>query len=181
MKLPALRHVAIALAAVLAAGCATGGAGVPPLTPLQLRELQTREFEAKDEAQVTRAAVQALQDEGFMILDTDARLAVITAVREATEQRRGSRFTTGRLVASIFTYGLPLLLPASEKTVTVRLEATLTVAPFGSRYRVRASLVYRRMDEKGRLAESHPVADPQLYQSLFDTIDRSLFLAREQV
>lgn len=168
--------------AVLVAGCATGGGPVAPtLTPLQLRELQTRDFEAEDEQQVTRAALQALQDEGFMIGSADARLGVITAVRELTEQRRGSRFSTGRLVASVFTYGAALLIPPSEKTFVVRLEATISVAPHGSRYRVRASLVYRRTDDKGMLVESRPVEDPLLYQSLFETVGKALFLARERV
>jgi len=177
------RRLPLALScAILVTGCATGGRPVAPvLKGLQLRELQIRDFEADDEQQVTRAALQALQDEGFMIGNADARLGVITAVREMTEQRRGSRFSTGRVIASLFTYGAAMLIPPPEKTVVVRLEAVISVAPHGSRYRVRASLVYRRTDAEGVVVESRPVDDPLLYQSLFETVGKALFLAREQV
>lgn len=41
-------------------------------------------------------------------------------------------------------------------------------------------LGYRRRDDGGMLAESRSVNDPLLYQPLFETIGKALFLAREQ-
>jgi len=176
--------VALGLSTLLA-GCATGGGSLrpaaTPLSPLQLREMQSRSFEGVDERQLTKAVVQALLDEGFIVSNVESDLGLITAVRELTDVQRGSRLSVSRLLLASVTYGAALLFPPSETTQTLRLEANVSITGEGDRFRVRASFVRRRIDPKKGLLESRPVEDARVYQSFFESADKAVFLAQQQL
>jgi hypothetical protein len=81
--------VAVAMAGLLATGCATGRtdqAAVPEPTVLEVREFQTRTYETKDTKMVMKAVMNALQDENFVVKQANADLGLLTATREMDAQ-----------------------------------------------------------------------------------------------
>ena len=85
------RHaIPVALALVVGA-CATTNESTcrrAPQAPLELRQAQSRTFETADPRLVLKAALNVLQDQGFVIRNADAELGLVTAVME---WRSGSR------------------------------------------------------------------------------------------
>ncbi len=77
------RHLLALLGLLSLAGCATTtpaniiGAG----TQLEMRQIQTREYDTLDKAMTMRSVIATLQDLGFTIDQADAELGTMTATR----------------------------------------------------------------------------------------------------
>ena len=70
------------LGALLLVGCATSPANVAGTgTQLEMREIQTREYDTLDKAMTMRSVIATLQDLGFTIDQADADLGAVTATR----------------------------------------------------------------------------------------------------
>jgi hypothetical protein len=66
----------------LLAGCATTPANVAGAgTQLEMRQIQTREYDTLDRAMTMRSVIATLQDLGFTIDQADAELGTVTATR----------------------------------------------------------------------------------------------------
>lgn len=55
---------------------------------LEVRQLQTREYQAVDKRMTMRATIATLQDLGFVIDDADLELGVVTATRHRRQTMR---------------------------------------------------------------------------------------------
>lgn len=70
------------LSLLLLAGCATTPANVAGAgTQLEMRQIQTREYDTLDKAMTMRSVIATLQDLGFTIDQADAELGTVTATR----------------------------------------------------------------------------------------------------
>ncbi len=83
------RPYTLMLVSLLAAGCAT----VPPDvvgagTQLEIRQMQTREYDTLDKQMTLRSVISTLQDLGFLIDKADLSLGTITATRLHQYQMR---------------------------------------------------------------------------------------------
>lgn len=162
---------------LLAGGCAT----VPPpdpASPLLVRQAQTRIIETAESRLVVKAAISALQDEGFVIREANAELGLVTAVKEWKSRQRNEALRVLKWVAALPTYGATLLVPSGRTEFTV-VEASVNVTQEASGARARISLVSRVIDKQGRLQSVTPVDDPLAYQALLARLDKAVFLQRE--
>lgn len=73
--LPLLSLLVLASCATTPANVAGGG------TQLEIREIQTREYDTLDKAMTMRSVIATLQDLGFTIDQADAELGTVTATR----------------------------------------------------------------------------------------------------
>ena len=70
------------LGVLLLVGCATSPANVAGAgTQLEMRQIQTREYDTLDKAMTMRSVIATLQDLGFTIDQADAELGTVTATR----------------------------------------------------------------------------------------------------
>ena len=70
------------LGALLLVGCATSPANVAGAgTQLEMRQIQTREYDTLDKSMTMRSVIATLQDLGFTIDQADADLGTVTATR----------------------------------------------------------------------------------------------------
>ena len=134
------------LCAALLAGCANPPEEPPNLLAptdeqMQLRNMQTRNFDVTDRAQAMRAVIAALQDLGFIIERANEPLGLVTAARFAE----------------------PDYYSVIGITVTVR-RANAT------QMQIRANAIYN----------NEPVTDPETYRNFFATLERSLFIGRNE-
>lgn len=65
---------------VVCCGCAAS-APEPDRTQLEIRQIQTREYDTLDKAMTLRSVIATLQDLGFVIDKADADLGTVTATR----------------------------------------------------------------------------------------------------
>ena len=175
----AARLVPLLLAALPLGACATGGGAPAPASPLAIRELQSRSYPTPDTRLVMKAALGALQDNGFVVKTADAGLGLITATKESVREVSDVR-KLGRWSFIVLTYGVGALLPGPRPGAGV-LEATANVSEFGLETRLRVSFELKVLDGSGRLKESRTLGDAAIYQEFFARVDQGLFLLTEKV
>jgi hypothetical protein len=175
------RHAVPVALALLLGACASmpDAAGVRvPVSPLELRQAQTRSFDTPDSRLVLKAALGVLQDRGFVIKSADADLGIVTAVVEwrSRQPKRGLRVL--KWVAAVPTYGASLLVPTG-RTEFSAIEANVNVTPEAAGTRVRISLVSKVTGKGGEVLSVTPVDDPLAYQRLLAGLDKAVFLEKE--
>lgn len=144
----------------------------PQKSILQIRELQTREFQISDQTIVMRAVLNSLQDDGFIVRNAVTELGLLTAIKEKdlSPQSGWGTFLQGAL---------------SDREVrwpkTQVIEANATVSPFGKTVRVRISFQQKTIDNFGTTIEVSDIEDALFYQNFFAQIEHSVFLQRERI
>lgn len=136
----------------------------PQMSQLQVRELQTRTFAVKDTKQVLKAVIATLQDDGFMVKNTDSDLGFVSASKE------------------IDLGGDPLFAGKNDRwNKTSTIETTANVDQFGKECKVRISFQKKILDNMGAVTSVAPVIDPKFYQDFFMKVDKAVFLSKEKL
>ncbi|MFA5276630.1 MAG: hypothetical protein WC417_07050 [Candidatus Omnitrophota bacterium] len=144
-----IRKIVTLLAlSALLAGCVT-----PELTSLQRRSIEARELEGKfDDAQ--KATIQVFQDYGYIIKSSDYQSGVIQAESGVKQNLFG---------------------------LMTNNEITATIEQFGpDRVKERITLVNKRKvsSQYGTQENSSVIDDPQLFQRMYDDIQKEMFVRR---
>lgn len=162
-----------ALAVLLASGCSTtpGPPPLPEMTQLQVRQLQTREYDATDEKPVIKAVIAALQDEGFIISTVSLDLGLVTSAMEVRDEDKGTKGW------SEFWYGPGM----GTYQTTKRFEASATVQKLTTSVRVRINIVAKALTNTGGIVWSQPVYELDVYQKIFSKVDKSVYLSKESM
>jgi hypothetical protein len=175
------RHaIPVALALFLGA-CATAQQSAvpgPPQSPLELRQVQTRAFDVTDARLVLKAALNALQDEGYVIREANAELGLVTAVMEWQSRKPNGGLRVLKWVAAIPTYGASLLVPTGRHEFSA-VEANVNVTQEAAGTRVRISLVSKVTEKNGTVRSVSPVQNPLAYQALLARLDKAVYLQKE--
>jgi hypothetical protein len=175
------RHAAPVVLALALGGCAVATQSErpgTPQTPLERRQVQTRAFDTADARLVLKAAVNVLQDEGFVIQQAEFELGIVTAVSEWQSARRNQGLRVLKWVAALPTYGASLLLPTGRDEFSA-VEVVVNVNPEAERTRVRISMVAKVRDGKGNVCRVRPVDDPDVYRRILAGLDKAVFLEKE--
>lgn len=160
----------VALAMV---GCATTPKPpvVPQLSQLQIREMQTREYSGATDAEVMKAVIAALMDEGFVISATDKDLGMIAAAKEVYDVDEATKGIAEFNLGS----------GAGTYQTTIRSEASSMVSKHGEVVRVRINIVQKSVSNAGGNIWSQPLYDGQVYQAIFAKVDKSIFYEKEKI
>lgn len=173
-----LSRIPIALTlALVTSGYAPAGDLRVPVTPMGVRELQTRTFDNVDPHTAMKAAVDMLQDGGFNIERTDADLGLVIG-RQSVVRKPSGGLRALKYVGAAFSYGLIGLIPLNK---TDELEASVNVTSIDEdSVRVRIVLQRRFLDKGGRLKKTEALTQGLAYQDLFELLGRSLFVSQVQ-
>lgn len=171
---------------------------VKPLSQLQRREVETHFFDTADTNRVMKAAVNTLQDSGFVIQEIEPELGYLRA-RKYYKKRyisKGRAIGYSFLVAAyttlaVFTYGTtayniadPAIRLSNEfKDKTVVVDSNVDVERFGkNKTKVRFVLVQKVLQNADgySFVKSAPtrvirIYDPEIYQEFFAQLDKSIF------
>jgi hypothetical protein len=141
---------------------------LPPKTQLQIRELQTREYAAKDIKQVMKAVIGALQDDNFIIKNADKELGFINASKEVDVMDQNQAFW-----AQVFG-------GETARYQKIRIvDASANVSEFGRDVRVRIVFQTKINDNFGNAIDCKTVDDPNVYRDFFFKVDKSVFIERQ--
>jgi len=163
--------------ALLAPGCAsTEPSPRLPVTPIGVRETQTRFLENVNATDALKAVIDMLQDGQFSIERTDATLGLVVGTRSTSSKVMTPERQALKWVTAASTYGLAALFPWSQ-IQTIQIEASVNVTPVGEGSRVRVTLQRKVLDQNGRLKKSEAVSDGLFYRDLFEQLERSVFVA----
>lgn len=164
---------------ILSAGCAPA---VPrealTLSPqtIELRQLQTRYFDTKDENMILSSCNAVIQDLGFNLDESETDLGVLVASkqRDATD--------IGQIVGSIFMALLTGVATPVDDEQTIRV--CLVTCPCGEeldRMSVRVTFQRIIVNTQGQVSRREGVVDPKIYQEFFNKLSQSVFLEAHEV
>jgi hypothetical protein len=144
----------------------------PPLTQLQLRQLQSRSYENRDPITAMRAVINALLDEGFIIKNADKDLGFVQATKDVEISGGGQVFAEfGGIFGNQQTRW--------RNSSVIDCSGTLTTT--GRNTNVRLIFQKKVLDNFGVPMGIDLIEDPAFYQTIFSKIDKSLFLERENL
>lgn len=172
-----LRLTALAALLILAHGCATepGPAQYMQVSPQAAanREVQTRRFSGVSEAELLAACVGVLQDQGFRITASEARLGVVTGLKRRPDTDILADIGRMTLLAGI-TFGLhPDLARGPADSFGVVL-STRGVGGEARVHEVRATFYLGWFGGRSAML----ITSPTLYQRFFGMLDAALARAR---
>jgi len=141
-----------------------------------LRQMQTRKYAISDQSKVIQSAVGLLQDDGFNIEEINSDLGVILGAknREAVE---AGQVAGAVIIAVIFGVSVPIDKEQKMSASIVVSEAPSD--PNSTIMRVTFSrLVWNTANE---LSKAQRLENPEIYQTFFSKVSKSLFLTEQQI
>lgn len=159
-----------ALIVVLAlTGCAHYTAE-PPMTQLQVREIQSRDFDTSDAKLVMKSMMNVLQDEGFIIKNAVLDLGLLSAEKNVNVEN-----------ACVVLMKRFLAEKNARWDKHQVLEASANVSEFGDKTRVRMTFQTKTIDNFGCPKEVETISDPVYYQQFFEKVSKGIFLQQENI
>ncbi len=148
----------------------------PKMTQLQIRKIQTREWDVADKNKIMSVALAVLQDDGFVVANANVDIGLLAAHKDLFKKDvddPGTAFAKGFI---------GLGLSVSESTYS-RIEASLTVTPFGEKTRVRLSARLAETSTAGFNADvtKQAITEAKFYQEFFAKLEKGLFIEREKL
>jgi hypothetical protein len=140
------------------------------------RQLQTRKYNTTAEDKIITTCVNVLQDTGFAIENTDAKLGTILASKQREAVESG-QVAGAIIIAVIFGVAIPI-----DKNQT--MYASIVVSPAASEKK--ASLVritFSRLvwNDRGVVSKAERLEDPEVYQTFFTKLSKGLFLEAQSI
>ena len=145
----------------------------PELTQLQIREMQSREYESTVKERILPVAVAVLQDQGYVIGDANAELGLLSAQMRLHEKNVDDSQTA--FMKGFFGMGLV----SEEKWSTILVNTTVT--PFGDKVRVRFAgrLSAMGFGMSGSNTEEEQITEPEFYREFFTALEKGIFIEQE--
>lgn len=167
----------VILVGLVAMASFTGCTGVPKdalklnSSTLELRQLQTREYQTNNDTKILSASIGILQDLGFTINESEKRLGVITAskTRDATEAGQ----VAGAIAVALLGGG------AIEIDKIQKIRAAIVVNKSQVKknsYSVRVSFQRIVTGTRGSITKVQTIIEPDIYQKFFNKLSQSIFL-----
>ncbi len=150
--------------------CASQDSDKPVKTQLEIRQFQTKNFEAADVPMVMKSLLNVLQDEGFTVKNVALDLGFISAVREEDVENGSRRFW------SQVSHGGEARWVKNE-----RIEATINVSQFGALVRVRTNFQRKVFDNMGAVVTIQPIVDEAYYVEFFSKVSKSIFIQEHEL
>ena len=169
-----MRALGVGLLAVNIAltGCATK---IPKdaltLTPesMALRQLQTKRFETADEKKLLIGASSVLQDLGFTLDESEAKLGVVVGSKDRDATEGGQ--VAGQIIVAIL-FGVMTPIDKEQK-----IRASIVTRPI-SEGNTAVRVTFQRVvwNDQGLVSKTESLEDPKLYQEFFDKFSKAVFL-----
>ena len=166
--------VVLIVTAFTVTGCVGPQQQKPPMTPLEIQSLQTREYEAPKKIAFA-SVVSVFQDLGYTIKNADLNTGFINAESAAQNASIGPE-------AEIFIGVLGGVLGGQPSATTQSVEQTVATAfieEIGDRTRVRLNFVTTRQSSSAQGQNSRrdtPILDVRIYTNAFERIENAIFI-----
>lgn len=171
---------------------------------LEIRQFQTKYFEVNDKTIITKAVINTLLDEGFIINNANNELGIITAekgydINKDYESEKSNNIWSLIIVGAviILTLGLILLISKDKKSDNQKdntndkrdyqttyeknkiIQATINISEFSNGFKVRAVFQSKILNNRGEIVTIEQIEDINFYQKFFEKLEKSIFLEKE--
>ena len=180
---PLCRLLLVAVSALVIAGCATDSIPQQALrleeTALEVRAIQTRSLAAPSEPAILAAMIAVLQDMEFNIDRIEKPLGVISAskVSDADDQGEKTGLFLLDLLCSIGGAGdCNNMSTAKDEQHLVLTMVAMPSQQRSEEFLVRITMQRIIFDKEDRVKIQERIAEPAVYQAVFDNLRQALFL-----
>jgi len=179
----------IGLVCLVIAGCATLPKGFlkPDKNALQLRAMEMRQYDTKDDEKIIKSVAGVLQDIGFTLDNSETKLGFVAASKRA-DAKNAAQITTAvacdALGIAAACFGAPCYTNAVSRCDKEQLvKASIIVQPSqdGSKVVVRATFQRIVWNMAGLINKIETISDAQTYQKFYDALSKSIFLEAQQI
>jgi hypothetical protein len=184
-----LKTGCIVLLCLAVAGCATIPKGFlkPEKDALQLRQLETRQYDTKDDEKIIKAVAGLLQDLGFTLDSSETKLGFVAASKKADATNGGQ--IAGAVALDVLgvaacLFGVPAYTNAYSRCEKAQLvKASVIVQPSldGSKMVVRATFQRLVWNMTDKLSKIETISEPQIYKKFYDGLSKAIFLEAQQI
>lgn len=149
---------------------------------LETRQLQTKQYETTNEAELISACAGVLQDLGFTIDDSETELGLVVGSkdRDATDAAQVTLATIST-VFSILGGSSSDALERIDKVQKIRASVVMHPSSNAKKLLVRVSFQRIVWNARGDIARMETLKDPLLYQGFFDRLSKSVFLEAQDI
>jgi hypothetical protein len=143
---------------------------------LQNRQLETRKFETRDERALLIAAAGLLQDLGYTIDESEAKLGLVVGSKERDATEGGQ--VAGAVLMGVF---LGADMPYDSQQ---QIRASLVTRPSQSNQaETLLRVTFQRLvwNNKGILWKREPIHDAAIYAEFFDKLSKAVFLEAQNL
>ena len=151
---------------LLLVGCA--GTQAIQKTQLQIREFQTRTYDAKDTGLVVKAILNVLQDDGYIVKNVVRDVGFISAEKRDSIKDEDVDFFDWLGAFGTNTYSTAFVY-----------ECTVNITTTKDKARVRVNFQKTRMNNKGGIREATQIDNEKFYQEFFAKVDKGVYLQKE--
>ncbi len=141
---------------------------------LARRQLETKNFDTKDEELLLSSSAQVLQDLGFTLDETETNLGLITANKD---REAGS---TGQKVGMVLLAALAGTRPIYDVQQKIYVTLVTTKSKTNSGYNVRVEFA-RIIWDNMKNARTEKISDEEIYQDFFNKLSQSVFLTANNI
>lgn len=130
----------------------------PAVSSLEIRQMQTRNYEVKDKKELMEAIVNVLQDRDYLINESNYNLGVVSGYKECKEK-------------------------TSLNTYYVRYETSVQINELnGNNYKVRTNFIKKNIDPTGSPSTLIDIKNPEeFYRDFFTQLNKSLFIESQGI
>jgi hypothetical protein len=154
---------------VLSTGCVTHMQELP-MTQLQIREIQTRNFEQKEAKAVLKEMINVLQDDAYIVKHANLELGLLSGEKDIDIEDPWNRF---------FSVMQNHQQASWNKNAVIEVSANVT--QFGKDTKVRVNFQRKIFDNFGRVVKVLQIYDSEHYQEFFNKVHKGLFIQEEQI
>ncbi len=141
---------------------------------LQLRQLQTKKFTTSNEKSLLSASAQVLQDMGFTIDESEMKLGLIAASKDASAVN-GGQIAAAILVAALGGGSMPI-----DKNQKIRV-SVVTKSLSEKTTSLRATFQRIVWDTNGQISHLDVLTDQEIYKDFFSKLSKSVFLTANEI
>ena len=171
------------------AGCVTMPKGFlkPDKNALQIRQMEMRQYDTKDEEKIVKSVAGVLQDIGFILESSETKLGFVAAAKRA-DAKNAAQITTAvacdALGIAAACFGAPCYTNAVSRCDKEQLvKASIIVQPSldGSKIIVRATFQRVVWNMAGQINKIETINDVLTYQKFYDALSKSIFLEAQNI
>ncbi len=168
------RHLTLASLLIFTVFTSACVATKPQMATTQMRAMQTKEYQNTSQLVAYKALTDALLDKGFTIENSDSDAGVIVA--NITTTRINSVELVRKAITTVFTYGLNWVFGDNNVGDVVTLDISANVSELQATTKIRINAVAKLINSEGQITKAEIITEPDYYNSIFEQIDKSIFL-----